>query len=798
MNSDNPQPKKRSAWRNLFIYFSSIVLVVIAAAIFSYYYINAGLPDVSRLKDIHLQEPMRILDRDNQLIAQFGEKRRIPLKFSQIPKPLVDAVLATEDARFYEHPGVDLIGLARAALVMVKSGRKEQGASTITMQVARNFYLTRKKTFSRKIREILLALKIDRKLPKDKVLALYLNKIFFGNRAYGVGAAAGVYYGKSLGELDLAQMAMLAGLPQSPSRNNPIRNPKAALERRNHVLERMYQLHKISQSQYEDAIQQPITASYHYKKIDVRAKYVAALIRQQMLDKYGDKAYEMGFTIRTSISAAAQRAARQALQTGLINYSLRHGYWGPEGHIDDFDPSEIQTYLQPYIKLNLLPLAVVTAIGDNTLTAMTANQQIITIDWDDLKWARRHLEKNEVSAKPQTASDVTAVGDIIRIQNYKQHWRLAQWPKVQGAVVALDPKTSQVLALVGGFNYEQSSFNRATQALRQPGSSFKPFIYSAALSKGFTLASVINDAPIVRRDSGENALWRPMNDTKKFYGPTTLREGLSKSRNLVSIRLLEKTGINYTLDYLQKFGFKPNDMAHTLSLALGSAEVTPYQLTRAYNVFANGGYLRDNQLILSYRYHGEEHENSAGLPDCNTNDLITDNNSCQQPSITPQNDYLMTLALRGVIQNGTGRAAKVLKRQDLAGKTGTTNDQADAWFAGFNQSLVGVVWVGYDNLKSLNEYGAQAALPIWINFMRAALKNKPEADLAQPNGIVTVRINKKTGQPTDASDHRAIFESFRTQYAPKENTAGNDDNSTANDNIETETDASESGDDSIF
>lgn len=763
--TNQPASKKRHFWRHLFIYLACFVFVCIAALICVYYYMEKQLPDVSSLKDIHLQAPMRILDRSGGLIAQYGEKRRIPLTFDEIPKPLIEAVLATEDARFYEHPGVDPIGLARAALVVIKSGRKAQGASTITMQVARNFYLTRKKTFSRKLREILLALKIDREFSKDKILSLYLNKIFFGNRAYGVGAAADVYYGKPINELSLAQMAMLAGLPQSPSRNNPIRNPKAALDRRNHVLERMYELHKISHAQYENAITEPITASYHHKQIDLRAGYVASSIRQQMFDKYGDQSYEMGLTLNTTIQASVQRAARNALEIGLIDYSLRHGYWGPEGHLDYFDPDQLSDYLKPFPKLKLLPLAVVTAVTNNSITVTTQDNKPVTIDWKGIRWARRHLEKSALSAFPRKAPEVAEVGDIVRIQQKNNHWRLAQWPKVQGAVVVLNPKNSQVLAMVGGFDYTTSAFNRATQAFRQPGSSFKPFIYSAALNKGFTLASIINDAPIVMKDSGENELWRPMNDTRKFYGPTTLREGLIKSRNLVSIRLLQETGINYTLDYLQRFGFNPSELPHTLSLALGSAETSPYHLARAYNVFASGGYLRDNRLLLSYSYNGNDRIQEPTQPNCNTTD--TEDSDCLKPSITAQNDYLMTLALQDVIQHGTGRAARVLKRHDLAGKTGTTNDQLDAWFAGYNKNLVAIVWVGYDNLQSLKEYGAQAALPIWIDLMKNILAGQPETELNQPNDIVTVRINKKTGKPTDSDDNHAVFESFRAQYVPK-------------------------------
>ena len=800
MNNTPPAPKKRRIWRVLI----TLVVILCILALAGYgalkVYIRSQLPDVSRLKDIHLQVPMRILDRDGQLIAQYGEKRRIPLTFEEIPKQLVDAVLSTEDARFYEHPGVDLIGLARAAVVMIKSGRKEQGASTITMQVARNFYLTRKKTFSRKIQEILLALKIDSELPKDKILSLYLNKIFFGNRAYGVGAASAVYYGKQLNELTLAQLAMLAGLPQSPSRNNPIRNPEGAIERRNHVLERMLELKEITQEQFQTAVIQPVTATYHQKKIGLYAPYVANKVRDNMFAKLGDRIYEIGLQVTTTLQADLQRAAHNALQKGLIAYSLRHGYWGPEGHVDAalIDRTNLDGVFKPYDKLPILPLALVLGVDTDSITVIRPDQSTLTIPWSGLKWARRHLADQTVSPYPRTADEIVRIGDIVRVQDHAGHPRLAQWPKVQGALVATNPKTGAVLAMTGGFSYKRSEFNRVTQALRQPGSCFKPFIYSAALNKGFTFATIINDAPVVKQDSGENALWRPMNDTKKFYGPTTLHTGLIKSRNMVSIRLLEKTGVPYTLNYLQRFGFNPQKMAHSLSLALGSAEVTPYDLIRSYDVFANGGYLLPNQLIASTRYSGSEPTASTFPIRCPSTPQMNNNSDeppCQPPFITPQNDYLMVRALQDVIQHGTGRGARVLKRDDLSGKTGTTNKQVDAWFAGFNQSIAVVVWVGFDDLASLHEYGSQAALPIWVDFMRQALAHTPVESLQEPSGMVTMRINRLTGEPTTASGPQTRFETFRKEYAPTVQT----DQSQAQSTEPTEqTDTADQADDDIF
>jgi len=752
-----------------------ITLVLVAGVVYTY--MEMQLPDVATLKDLRLQVPLRVFSSDGKLIAQYGAKRRIPVTLDQIPKPLIEAVLATEDARYYQHPGVDFIGIVRAAKAVITSGRKVQGASTITMQVARNFFLTRKKTYSRKIKEILLALKIDKNLSKDKVLELYLNKVYFGNRAYGVAAAAQVYYGKTLDQLTLAQMAMIAGLPQAPSRNNPIANPTHAKARRDHVLARMVDVGFLDKKAYKIAAKDPITASYHGPEVQLHAPYIAEMVRQVMVAEYGDAAYDNGFDVTTTVSSEMQNAAEQSVKSGLIAYSKRHGFYPPKKNLG-WPSNEKQTQWQAILKKlgkvgSLIPAAVI-ATPYQQVQALRADGNTITIDWDGLKWARPHLEDGYVGRAPKRASDIVQPGDVIWVQQAKnQQWMLAQIPRVQGALISMNPQNGALLALTGGFSYALSNFNRATQAQRQPGSNFKPFVYSAALAKGSTLATLINDAPVVLDDSGENALWRPQNDTLKFYGPTRLMVGLTKSRNLVSIRLLQATGIKYTLDYIKRFGFNPADLPHSLSLALGSATLTPMSIASGYSVFANGGYRVSPYFIQKVTDQtGKTIFDATPALACEACITNTKLPEVQKPQpvaekvITPQNAYLMNYALQGVIQTGTGRAARVLKRSDLAGKTGTTNKQIDAWFSGFNSQVETTVWVGFDNMQSLHEYGSKAALPIWIHYMRTALKGMPSSSMPEPAGMVTVRIDPKTGLLARPGQNNAIFEVFRQHNQP--------------------------------
>lgn len=767
-----------------------ITMLIIFGALYAY--METSLPDVTVLNDVHMQVPLRIYSSDGKLMAEYGAKRRNPIHIDQVPKQLLQAIIATEDARFYSHPGVDLIGLIRAAIAVISSGHKTQGASTITMQVARNFFLTPKKTYSRKIKEILLAIKIDKTLSKQKILELYINKVYFGNRAYGVAAAASVYYGKSLNELTLPQMAMIAGLPQAPSRNNPIGNPVNALARRNHVLERMYRVGDIDKQTYEDAIKAPLTAKYHGEAVNFHAPYIAEMTRQAVVKMYGVRAYDSDLKVYTTISSTLQNEATVAIQNGLLDYSNRHGY--QKTKINLGLPSENNremwlAWLADQPTFDNIQMALVVSDTPDSLTALIADGSTITIPWTGLSWARPALADGYVGPRPTSTTQIASPGDAIYVTylSDKQHWQLTQAPKAQAAMVVLNPKTGAILALQGGFDFDLSSFNRALQARRQPGSSFKPFIFSAALAKGFTLASTINDAPLVIRDTGENKWWRPENDTLEFYGPTRLRVALAESRNLVSIRLLRDIGLPYTLNYLQRFGFDEKKLPHALSLALGTADLTPMQMATGYTVFANGGYQVTPFFIEKIVQH-------------NHDVLFTANTTPGPQVITPQNAYLMTQAMKEVIKSGTGRAALALKRADLAGKTGTTNDQVDAWFSGFNSHLLATVWVGFDDHEeSLHEFGAQAALPIWMAFMKAALVNQPIATMAMPPNIIVEKINPRTGEPAYRGERNAISELFDAQNLPTSMTESTDeDNIDAKSHAEEENDAAPNAEEAIF
>ncbi len=743
-----------------------ITLVIVLGVVYTY--VELQLPDVTSLKDVRMQVPLRIYTSDGKLIAQYGAKQRIPVKMQDIPPQMVNAVLAVEDARYYSHPGVDFIGIVRAAKAVISSGRKVQGASTITMQVARNFFLTRKKTYWRKVREILLALKIDKELSKDKVLELYLNKVYFGSRAYGVGSAAQVYYGKRLDQLTLAQMAMIAGLPQAPSMNNPLINPKRALDRRNHVLSRMLDVGFIDKAAYIKAIAEPLTATYHGERAQVYAPYVAEMARQVVVSQYGETAYDMGLNVYTTINAKLQTAANQALHDGLVSYTNRHSFKLPQKNLGDPQEANLNSW-QIYLKrmsslYDLRPAAILEDQADS-VTALLSDGSTVTIDWAGLSWMR---------PKPTRPTQLVHPGDIVWVQKTSDGWRLAQLPRVQGALVAMNPKNGSLLALAGGFDYRLSSFNRATQAERQPGSNFKPFIYSAALEKGFTWATMLNDAPIVIQDPGTHQLWRPHNNSKHFNGLTRLRIALMRSINMISIRLLQDIGIDYALQYISRFGFDSSRLPHSLSLALGSGGVTPLQIATGYSIIANGGYrilphfvskvVNQNNEVLFQDQPLEACEACLSNPNLPKEQLPL---HMAQAVLTPQNAYLMTSGLQSVVQGGTAQAAKVLNRTDLAGKTGTTNNEADAWFSGFNSNIEATVWVGFDDLSSLHEHGAEGALPIWVQFMKTALQNMPSATMPRPPGIVSARIDPRTGLLANAKTRATIFEIFDAKHLPK-------------------------------
>jgi penicillin-binding protein 1A len=752
-----------------------------------YYFLAPKLPDAESLKQTQLQVPLRIFSAEQKLIAEFGEKRRSPIQYHEIPQPLIQAILAAEDDRFFEHPGIDYQGLLRAAYSLVTTGQKAQGGSTITMQVARNFFLSKEKTYLRKVNEIILSFQIEHKLSKEEILTLYLNKIYLGKRAYGVGAAAMVYYGKPLSELTLPEFAMIAGLPKAPSSYNPIANPERALLRRNYVLRRMWEVGFISEQLYKQSIQAPITASYHHREVEVYAPYVAEMVRNELIEKYGKEAYSMGLNVYTTIKGKHQQAANDALQSALLAYDRRHGYRGALSKLElkpDMGFEDFEQLLSEYQTIGPLNPALVISTAEKHADIYVKEFGITQLSLDSMSWARKQLSTNSRGKKPKVVSDVLETGDRIFVtQNDQLEWQLAQKPQVEGALVAVHPLNGAVTALNGGFEYFQSKFNRAINSKRQPGSGFKPFIYSAALEKGYTAATLVNDAPVVFDDIGLENVWRPENYSGKFFGPTRLRLALTKSRNLVSIRLLRDIGAEYAINYAKRFGFDTTQMPANLSLALGSGNAAPWDMARAYSTLANGGYRIEPYVI-------DRIEDATGailfeaqpltvcetcptalLPETETETGEQINTLGFTPAkriITAQNAYIMQSMLGDVVRYGTGKKALKLGRTDLAGKTGTTNDQVDAWFNGFNPELVATAWVGFDNPKSLGRYetGGRAALPMWIDFMKVALDDVPNLTVQKPVDMVTVKIDAKTGLLARFNDPAAISETFRRQYVP--------------------------------
>ncbi|VAX03262.1 Multimodular transpeptidase-transglycosylase [hydrothermal vent metagenome] len=757
-----------------------------------YFAVMPKLPSVDNLKEVQFQVPLRIYTRDHKLLAEFGEKRRAPLDYDEIPDRLIKAVLAAEDDRFFEHPGVDWRGLLRAAAYLARTGEKGQGGSTITMQVARNFFLSREKTYLRKLNEIFLALKIEDELSKEEIITLYLNKIYFGHRAYGVAAAARVYYGLPVERLSTTQIAMIAGLPKAPSTFNPVVNPSRALTRRGYVLGRMRLLDFISEAEYQVAMSTPDDAKLHGQSLEVVAPYVAEMVRSEMVSRYGDNAYSRGFRVITSVDSAMQAAANAAQREALLAYDSRHGYRGPLAQVELGEEDTEEQWaevLKPYREVNgLLPVLVLSVEGQSA-RVYEPRRGIVSIDWDGLSWAAPALPGGRTGKVPKQAADILARGDVIRITERaeKDEWHLVQVPTVEGALVSVSPHDGAIRALVGGFNFSASKFNRITQAERQPGSNFKPFIYSAGLEKGFTPASLINDAPVVFEDRGLEATWRPENYSGRVFGPTRLREALVKSRNLVSIRLLRAMGISHAINYVSRFGFDKSDLPRDLSLALGSGAVTPLEIVTGYAVFANDGFSVKSWFIERIEDpQGEVLYQAAPATVCKYCEITDAERAVQMTFVGPprrdeqipvniaprvataQNVYLMRSMMRDVIQRGTARRAQVLQRSDLAGKTGTTNDQHDAWFSGFSSDLATTVWVGFDRPQPLGdrETGGRAALPMWIDYMREALKELPLRPLERPPGLVTVRIDPKSGLLAPAGHPQAIFETFRVENVP--------------------------------
>jgi len=778
-------------------------LVLVVAA---YFYIAPQLPPIERLKEVQLQVPLRVYSSEGDLVAEFGEQHRTPIRYEDLPPMVINAILATEDDRFFEHPGVDYQGLLRAAMELVRTGEKRQGGSTITMQVARNFFLSSEKTYLRKLTEIFLALKIERHLSKQEILELYLNKIYFGHRAYGIAAAAQVYYGVSIGQLSVPQIAMIAGLPKAPSANNPVSNPERALERRNYVLGRMYVLGFIDAEQYRVALQEPDVASLHKAAVSVEAPYLAEMVRAYMVEQFGEDAYVAGYRVFTTLIRERQAAANAALRSGLLDYDRRHGYRGVIRHIESIPgdgDADLTGLLADVGSVGGLLPALVTRVEDKSVAIHLAGHGAAQLDWDAISWARAYRSVNSRGPELKSAGELLKVGDIVYVEAVAEGgWRLAQLPEVSGALVSVKPGDGAIVALTGGFDFYHSKFNRAVQAQRQPGSSFKPFIYSAALAKGYTVASLFNDAPVVFNDPSLETTWRPENYSGKFYGPTRMREALTHSRNLVSIRLLQAIGPAYAAEYVQRFGFRPEQIPRELSLALGSGSATPLEMARAYSVWANGGFyvepyfigeIRDAEDNVVFKakpprvcreceqpqasglpandgpgavstVSGQNHESADASPDSGMEPLLAER------VVDATNVYLMNSMMQDVIRRGTARRAMQLGRNDLAGKTGTTNDQRDAWFCGYNTELVTTVWVGFDRVLPLGngETGGHAALPIWIDYMRQALEGVPEAVLPQPPGLVTVRIDPKTGLRLAPGEAGGVFEVFRPEHVPEQ------------------------------
>jgi penicillin-binding protein 1A len=767
--------------RNILWMIFSLVITATILGSFTYLYLDSQLPDVDALKEVQLPVPLRVYTSDGQLLAEFGEISRNPVPYNQVPPLLVKALLATEDQRFFEHSGVDVFGLMRATGELLLTGTKSQGGSTITMQVARNFYLTRKKTFIRKITEILLSLKIERELSKEQILELYLNKIYLGNRAYGVDAAAQVYYGKPLGQLTLPELAMIAGLPKAPSTINPLANPIAAKDRRDHVLARMHDLGEINDKTYQAAISAPLTATYHGPEVPVHAPYVAEMVRDMMITSFGDDAYSKGYSVYTTINSQQQQAGNQALRNALLAYDKRHGYRGAEHNLGAYSAPKMQkwqTELSRMPSINYLQPAAVISVADKSITALLNTGGMITLPWQGLAWAAPEQKNGWPGRAPKSAHDIVKVGDIIRVQQQNNIWQLAQVPQVEGALIALAPQTGAISALVGGFDFRKSKFNRVTQAQRQPGSGFKPFIYAAALAKGFTLASEFNNAPLVFTVPGQAKLWRPQNDDHSFGGPTRLRFALAQSINLVSVRVLQAIGVPYAISYIERFGFDKKQLPANLTLALGTADVTPLQMARGYAVFANGGY-RINPFVIDHITNNQGQTVYQAQPKAACENNCDDANADSSQgsgryaprAIPVQTAFLMTSALLSVTKNGTGYMVdQQLGRSDLAGKTGTTNDNIDTWFTGFNSDIVASTWVGFDQPSSVHEFGSRAALPMWIDFMKVALAGKAEHTLAIPAGIVTAQIDQITGLLAPAGDPNAMPEYFRNDTVPQQQT----------------------------
>jgi len=764
--------------RNLFspLFYALIFGLLIVTAVYFYYL--PQIPSVSELKNTQLNLPLRVYSKDDQLIAEFGEHRRRPITYEQVPDDLRNAFIAIEDSRFYNHKGIDFRGIARAVVSAFKSRRVTQGASTITMQVARNFFLNNDRTLDRKLREALLSLKIEDELNKEEILELYLNKIFLGKRSYGVGSAAEIYYGKKVEDLSLAQSAMIAGLPKAPSKYNPITNPKRAKIRRDYILKRMFELDYVTESAYQTALKENLSATIHNVESETYAPYMAEMARTDAIKRFGEEnIYKLGLKIYTTLDSAEQDNAISTLRNNLLKYTKRHGYRGAEEQIslDTFKTTTArQKKLKGYKVFAKLYPAVVTSVGNKKATLEVYQQnQPITLELSQMSWARKYISENRKGKKPKNVNSVLNLGDIVRVEkDDKSVWNLSQLPKVTGALVAMDPKNGAIQAIAGGFDFTYSKFNRALQAKRQPGSSFKPFIYAAALEKGLSPATTIEDKALEL----ENSTWDPKNYGHEEGGPTRLREALAKSKNLVSIRLLQEIGLGYAMQYAKRFGFKKRALPADLTLSLGTGSATPLEMATAYSSFANGGYKIESHYIRKIMDKNDnvifEADPITVCPSC-LNNSQNSNNVVSHPAkriMTPQTHYQITSMLQSVTQSGTAARTNRLNRSDLAGKTGTTDDQKDAWFAGFTPEKVTTVWVGFDQIAPLGkkETAAGAALPIWIDFMQTALKGIKQKGWRVPRGLIDVQLDSETGMPPNEYTLETIIEKLTPDQIPTE------------------------------
>jgi penicillin-binding protein 1A len=780
-----------------------LVVLGIAGA---YQYLEPELPDASELRELRMQLPLTVYSRDGQLIAQIGEQRRIPVASADIPQVLADAFIAAEDDRFFQHPGVDWQGLVRATVSNLSAGGVREGGGTITMQLARNTLLTSERTLRRKLNEVFLALRLEHEFSKQEILTQYLNRIFLGQRAYGVGAAAQVYFNKHVGDLTLPEAALIAGLPRSPSRDNPASSVERAHARRAYVLRRMVETGYIDDGERDAAERTPISSRTYAPVVQLRAPYVAEMARQEMVQRYGPAALTDGYRVTTTIDGRLQSAADTALWRTTLEYDRRHGYRGASDRIDPAqvnDDAAIAAALRRNPDRGSLLAAVVVSVGEQEATLRGRFGSAIDLDWEAMSWARPALEGGAVGRAPKTAGDVLETGQVVYVEPLEDgRYRLAEIPEVGAALIALDPGDGAIVALVGGFDFYASSYNRAIQARRQPGSSFKPFVYSAALEHGFTPATLVNDAPIVLPGGGSDGTdgteeWRPQNSNRRFYGPTPMREGLARSRNLISIRLLRGTGIGPTIRHIAQFGFGPEAMPPNLTLALGTGQVAPIDMARGFAVFANGGWRITPYFIETIADASGKPvfeaapplacPQCADAPTAVTTSATRGNTIAAEGAapggaegevplerrapraISAANAYVMTDMMTDVIQHGTAQRAKALGRHDLAGKTGTTSDHRDAWFVGFNADLVAAAWIGFDQEHSLgnNEEGGRTALPMWVYFMQEALRDRPEHRLAEPPGVMRMWVSRETGAPVSAGSPGAIFEVFLDKFAPR-------------------------------